>query len=72
MKLTIYEPVLKPTGKSTEKCWCTVNGAKSSDIEEAIRLANQHISVRDGRMEIGRVDTFEVDAEDWHRKRYYW
>ncbi len=72
MKIIIYEPVLKPTALSNSKDWFTVNGAKSEDRDEAIRLASQHCAVRDGRAEIGRIDTFEVDKDDYYRKSYYW
>lgn len=69
--IKIYEPVLKPTPKSTSKDWFTVCGARSEDREEAIRLVKQHCSFKDGRSEIGRVDEFEVDAEEYYRHRIY-
>lgn len=71
MKIKIYEPVLKPTEKSTSKDWFTVMGAKSEDMEEAIRLAKKHTAYQDGRAEIARVDVYEVDQEEYYRPRIY-
>jgi len=62
MLITIYKPVCGPIGDS-KKGWFRVNGAIGEDRDEVIKLASQHVSIRDGECEIKRVD--EIKMHDW-------
>lgn len=65
MEKILYNPVLRTKDeffkKDSSDCqYFTVNGAVSEDRDEAISIASKHVSIRDGRAEIVRVDENKI------------
>lgn len=68
MKIKIYTAVCS---SESYECWFTVNGGSSPDRDEAIRIANGHSCLKNGKGKIERIDIVEVDEEDWYSKKSY-